>query len=148
MQKGWNKLLLPEKESTSSPSGSNPATSGSTESPPSSADGLPGLVTNTNVSTSACIPTLSHDGSGMEDFEDFFQRMGYQSSDQSWQTPQTWLEEDCSDPGYQLMTDAEIVDEAFGNNDHAESDSDDEPELDCTVVTPAQACDALDISLQ
>ena len=128
LQKRWNKLLVPEKESISSLSGSNPAINGSTAKSSSSADGLPGntgdaLMTNNNISTSACIPTLSRDGS-LQDFMEDFSAHGIPV--RCWQTPQTWLEEDCLDPGYQLMTDAEIVDEALCNNDHVESDCYDE----------------------
>ena len=40
-----------------------------------------------------------------EDFLDLFQQLGYKN----WQIPEDWLLEDTNDPGYQLMTDAEII---------------------------------------
>ena len=46
-----------------------------------------------------------------EDFLDLFQQLGYRyrPGDKNWQIPEDWLLEDTNDPGYQLMTDAEII---------------------------------------
>ena len=43
------------------------------------------------------------------EFDDLFQKMGFNQGDENWLSPQDWLQEDASDPGYQLMTDDEIV---------------------------------------
>ena len=61
-------------------------------------------------------------------FTDLFQELGYSTDNESWQTPQDWLAEDSTDPGYQLMTDSEIVAEVTGEKDTLDLESDDEAE--------------------
>ena len=61
-------------------------------------------------------------------FTDLFQELGYSTDNESWQTPQDWLAEDSTDPGYQLMTDSEIVAEVTGEKDSLDLESDDEAE--------------------
>ena len=45
----------------------------------------------------------------MADFDDLFHSLGYTENDPNWTVPKDWLMEDGSDPGYQLMSDQEIV---------------------------------------
>ena len=75
-----------------------------------------------------------------ENFDDFFQELGYKEGDQDWVSPQEWLDEDAFDPGYQLMTDEEIIADTLNENI---VDSDDEADA-ISSVTPAQACSAFD----
>ena len=50
-------------------------------------------------------------------FMDLFQELGYSTDNESWQNPQDWLAEDSTNPGYQLMTDSEIVAVVTGEKD-------------------------------
>ena len=83
--------------------------------------------------------------SGNDNFVDLFQDLGYSEGDEDWQTPQDWLAEDITDPGYQLMSDTEIIAEV------TRDDIDSDPESDMEIVlqpsvTP-QAFDAFQIAL-
>ena len=70
-------------------------------------------------------------------FMDLFQELGYSTDTESWQNPQDWLAEDSTDPGYQLMTDSEIVAEVTGEKDSLDLESDEmEPQ---PTVSPSQA---------
>lgn len=80
-----------------------------------------------------------------ENFDDLFQELGYKEGDQDWVSPQEWLDEDAFDPGYQLMTDEEIIADTL--NENIVDDSDDEAEA-ISSVTPAQACSAFDTVLE
>ena len=105
----------------------------------SSAGSLPdAVVSNIGASAMDC-------NSGADDFLDLFQRLGYAPGDENWQTPEDWLVQDADDPGYQLMTDIEIVHEVSNTTNPEESPSEDEVE---DLVSDEQACDALDISLR
>ena len=66
---------------------------------------------------------------------------------ESWQTPQDWLAEDSTDPGYQLLTDSEIVAEVTRGGDSLDPESDDEVEPQPTV-SHAQAFDAFETALK
>ena len=81
------------------------------------------------------------------DFHGLFQELGYSEDNPSWQDPQEWLNEDSTDPGYQLMTDAEIVADVTGERDNTDPESDDEMEPQHSV-SHAQAFDAFEIALR
>ena len=83
--------------------------------------------------------------SGNENFVDLFQDLDYSEGDEDWQTPLDWLAEDFTDPGYQLMSDTEIIAEV-------RDDIDSDPESDVEIVlqpsvTHSQAFDAFHIAL-
>ena len=84
--------------------------------------------------------------SGNENFVDLYQDLGYSEGDEEWQTPQDWLAEDFTDPGYQLMSDTEIIAEV------TRDDIDSDPESDVEIVlqpsvTHTQAFDAFQTAL-
>ena len=56
------------------------------------------------------------------EFDDLFQKMGFNQGDENWLSPQDWLQEDASDPGYQLMTDDEIVTTVLNEQDDTDSE--------------------------
>ena len=58
-----------------------------------------------------------------------------------------WLAEDSTDPGYQLLTDSEIVAEVTRGGDSLDPESDDEVEPQPTV-SHAQAFDAFETALK
>ena len=77
---------------------------------------------------------------------DLFQDLGYSEGDKDSQTPQDWLAEDFTDPGYQLMSDTEIIAEV------TRDDIDSDPESDVEIVlqpsvTHTQAFDAFQTAL-
>ena len=89
---------------------------------------------HTSVSGSSNEPLDEH-------FESLFHDLGY--NEQSWQSPTEWLAEDASDPGYQLMSDEEIVATAMGAHDEEVSEYEEE-----SPVTHADACTAFDTALK
>ena len=73
--------------------------------------------------------------------------MGYEEGTETWQSPAEWLAEDSSDPGYQLLSDGEIVAQVSGEANM--SDSDEEDELDpIPTMSHAKAHEALGITLE
>jgi len=73
-----------------------------------------------------------------ENFVDLFKDLGYSEGTEEWQTPQDWLAEDFTDPGYQLLSDAEIVSDP-------ESDVENVPK---PLVTHTQAFSAFQTALE
>ncbi len=147
LRKGWNKLLLSVEVSTQDIAGSCSESSGSSDGNSSS-----GNNSSDNRKSSDDVG-VSSDGAGVsndtEDFLDLFQRLGYTPGDENWQTPENWLVQDADDPGYQLVTDTEIIQEVSNITHPDESSSEDEALIeDQNSVSDAQACDALDISLR
>ncbi len=147
LRKGWNKLLLSVEVSTQDIAGSCFESSGSSDGNSSS-----GNNSSDNPRSSDDV-RVSSDGAGVsndtEDFLDLFQRLGYTPGDENWQTPENWLVQDADDPGFQLMTDTEIIQEVSNITHPEESSSEDEALIeDQNSVSDAQACDALDISLR
>ena len=70
--------------------------------------------------------------------------------DQTWQSPQDWLEDDSTDPGYQLMTDAEIASEVLGegcDSEISDNESNDDLQRERSV-TPSQAFEAFGTALE
>ena len=84
--------------------------------------------------------------SGNENFVDLFQYLGYSEGDEDWQTPQDWLAEDITDPGYQLMSDTEIITEVTRVDINSDPESDVEIVLQPSV-THTQAFDAFQTAL-
>ena len=80
------------------------------------------------------------------EFDGLFQQLGYNAGDSSWQTPS---DEDSMDPGYQLLTDDEIVSEVLDKRDveSEEEEESDEHEYE-SKVSHSQACEAFDIALR
>ena len=68
-------------------------------------------------------------------FHGLFQELGYSEDTPNWQNPQEWLNEDSTDPGYQLMTNAEIVADVTGERDNTDPESDDgiEPQYSVSI---------------
>ena len=85
--------------------------------------------------------------SSSDAFVGLFQELGYSTDNESWQTPQDWLAEDSTDPGYQLLTDSEIVAEVTRGGDSLDPESDDEVEPQPTV-SHAQAFHAFETALK
>ena len=77
---------------------------------------------------------------------EIFQQLGSEEGG-NWQSPSEWLAEDSEDPGYQLMTDDEIVAQVSGEPDLSGSESEDEPD-NCPTVSHARAHEAFGIALQ
>ena len=84
--------------------------------------------------------------SGNKHFVDLFQDLGYSEGDEDWQTPQDWLAEDITDPGYQLMSDTELIAEVTRDDIDSDPESDVEIVLQPTV-THTQAFDAFQTAL-
>ncbi len=61
----------------------------------------------------------------MTDFDDHFSDLGYNSTDPNWKTPQEWLNEDASDPGYKLRSDQDIIETVAMNKEDSDSEDDD-----------------------
>ena len=56
----------------------------------------------------------------MSDFDYLFHsRIGYTENDPNWTVPKDWLMEDGYDPGYQLMSDQEIVETIMLNRENS-----------------------------
>ena len=93
-------------------------------------------------------PRLLSDGDvgDVMEFRKFFQQLGSTPGDQNWQTPDDWLEEDSEDPGYQLMTDNEIVSEI--NCETTIDSSSEDDELDSSSVSNSKACEAFNTALK
>jgi hypothetical protein len=84
--------------------------------------------------------------SDLADFYHLFNNIGFTEDDQNWLSPHDWLREDASDPGYQLMSDQEIVDTVTADGDG--SDSDDDEQDDPPQRTHAQAYSAFECALE
>ena len=80
-------------------------------------------------------------------FEDLFRELGCSGDSESWQNPEGWLAEDSEDPGYQLLTDTEIVAEVTGEKEDSDSGTDDEM-VPQELVSHAQAFNAFETSLR
>ena len=91
------------------------------------------------------IPEESNEEAEAE-MEEIFQELGSEEST-AWQSPSEWLTEDSEDPGYQLMTDDEIVAQVSGEADLPGSESEEEPDL-APTVSHARAHEAFGIALQ
>ena len=65
---------------------------------------------------------------------DLFQDHDYSEGDEDWQTPQDWLAEDFDDPGYQLMSDTEIIAEVTRHDIDSDAESDVEIVLQPSVT--------------
>ena len=90
-------------------------------------------------------PDESNEDAGAE-IEGMFQQLGSEEGN-SWQSPSEWMSEDSGDPGYQLLTDNEIVAQVSGEADLSASESEDEQDPGPTV-SHAQAHEAFGIALQ
>ena len=78
------------------------------------------------------------------DFVDIFRELGNIVDGKTLQYSEDWLSED--DPGYQLMTDEDIIAEVLNQNQtEVDPDSDVEQTQD---VSPSQACNALGVILE
>ena len=66
------------------------------------------------------------------------------------QSPQDWLEDDSTDPGYQLMTDAEFASEVLEEGCDSEiSDNETKDDLQKEIsMTPSQAFKAFGMALE
>ena len=129
LNRGWNKLLLPDHTGSAPESNSNSSTTASAE---------------TSESFATITPTPDRDN--LEDFDALFQDLGYMSGNQDWLTPAEWLAQDISDPSFQLLSDDEIIASINQeNSEHAEDESD---ESITTAVTHAQAYTAFETALE
>ena len=82
-------------------------------------------------------------------FVQLFDDLGYDKADQNWQSPDNWLAEDSNDPGYQLMTDSEIVADILGKPNNQDSDLSSDDEMNSQpFVTGAEACNAFETALR
>ena len=72
------------------------------------------------------------------EFVPLFQELGYQEGEgqTEWQSPKEWLNVDSSDPGFHLLTDAEIISPVAGAETVAVSDSDRDSEPQQAEVPP------------
>ena len=165
--KGWNKLLLSSEVGCSNVAvngSSGGAVDGSADgqvggscggmaddssrrAEDTSADGCD-AATGGSSSSIATSPRLLSDGDvgDVMEFRDVFQQLGYTPGDQNWQTPEDWLEEDSEDPGYQLITDNEILSEINGETTIDSLSEDDK--LDLSSVLNSKACEAFNTALK
>ena len=100
------------------------------------------LSDNTESTSSEAV----EESSANENIVDLFQDLGYSQGDEDWQTPQDWLAEDFTDPGYPLMSDTEIIAEVIRDNIDSDPESDVEIVLQPSV-THTQAFDAFQTAL-
>ena len=79
---------------------------------------------------------------------ELFDSLGRSEGDDSWQSPDNWLNEDSSESGHQLLEDDEIV-ASINNTDAANnSDSESSDGEPSEQVTHSQAFEAFDIALK
>lgn len=121
LNRAWNKLLLPSHTSSVATT-----TGGANEEPAPTSEA-------TDVSDD------------LEDFDSLFQDLGFTNDNPDWLTPAEWLAQDTSDPGYQLLSDDEIVAMVVNEGGESEDESSEEPTTTC--VTHAQAYSALETAL-
>ena len=83
------------------------------------------------------------------EFVPLFQELGYQEgeSQADWQSPKECLNVDSSDPGFHLLTDADIILSVAGAETVAVSDSDSDSEPQQAKVSHAEACEAFEKGL-
>ena len=81
-----------------------------------------------------------------ETFVQLFNDLGYEKG-QGWQAPDTWIAEDANNPGYQLMTDSEIVADILSQPENQDCDTDDETEIQ-PLITDGEACTAFETGLK
>lgn len=74
-----------------------------------------------------------------------FKDLGYEEGNENWQNPNDWLVQDSDDPGYQILSDSEIVAEVNGEDDLS---SDNVDELIETTVPHAKAYEAFGTALE
>ena len=130
MANAWSKLLRPAKSSQPSPSES--VAKGTPEN--TASEGTIEAVDSTSFADTA-------------DFDDLFHGLGYTENDPYWTVPKDWLMEDGSDPGYQLMSDQEIVETIVLDREDSDSDNE-EPSPPSKSVTYTQACAAFECALE
>jgi len=108
-------------------------------------------VSQLSVSDSVTAEVVASDehrdvSADVSEFEELFDSLGYAENDSDWSLPRTWLMEDATDPGYQIMNEEEIVADLM--HDREELESEDEEEAHSSAVTPSQACAAFDTALE
>ena len=77
-----------------------------------------------------------------------FKDLGYEEGNENWQNPNDWLVQDSDDPGYQILSDSEIVAEVNGEDDKLSSDNEDVDESIETTVPHAKAYEAFGTALE
>lgn len=133
LAKSWNKLLVPA----------------SPESATSTSAVVQGTTPNTAVEavqSTTAVECLALDADDIAEYDSLFHQMGF-NNDGDWLSPRDWLEQDASDPGYQIMTEDEIVSAVQNEDSDSDSNSSDELSLQCPV-SHAQACGAFEIALE
>ena len=119
-------------------------------------------TSDTSINTDSTPATSSNDTSGTDndssndisdaeannaDFYGLFNYLGYSESGDNWQIPEQWLEEDANDPGYQLLSDDEIVTMVRSNEDTSDTESDSDTESQ-PPVSHAEAFNAFSTALK
>jgi len=136
LAKSWKKLLVPASpENATSLDTCSAVVQGTT----------PSTAAKTVQSTTA-VEGLALDADDLAEFDNLFHQMGF-NNDGGWLSPQDWLEQDASDPGYQIMSEDEIVSTVQNEDGDSDSDSSDELSLQCPV-SHAQAYGAFEIALE
>jgi hypothetical protein len=83
-----------------------------------------------------------------QEFAGLFSELGHSDDSPTWQDPQQWLNEDADDPGYQIMTDDEIVACVSEQNNFStvsESDEDiEDSHPESLTMSHTVACESLD----
>ena len=86
LAKAWKKLLIPSVAAGGSTPSSTP-----------------------DVAAGGSTPSEGRDIDSLSEFDRLFRDLGFNENDNNWLSPQDWLEQDTSDPGYQIMSEDEIV---------------------------------------
>jgi hypothetical protein len=92
-------------------------------------------------------PSVSNDESSVDGFAPLFHQLSYSETNENWQNPSDWLNEDSTDPGYQLKTDSEIVADVTGGRANSDTESEDETVCE-DWVSNAQAFEAFQTALK
>ena len=119
---------------------------------------LPSPLPEDNVGESSTATVASPDddvgGTGEEhevDLYEMFAELGYQEGCVEWQNPEEWLQNDNDDPGWQPMTEDDIVQHVLGAELEPVQDSDSDSEEDLVpqaTITHSQACEAFSKALE
>ena len=140
LAKSWKKLLVPTKSApgstptqaltpsataqaitpSASAQASTPSVTAQAMTPSAAQASTPSVTALTpSVTAQASTPSASAQGStsstteaeGLTEFDDLFKELGYTCED-NWLSPQDWLEQDASNPGYQIMDDCDYSTES------------------------------------